>query len=141
MNEEIAAQNYLMELLEADDELSGMIGGVAWRTSWSQLKSPFVKMDRQDASDLMVVGLDRVWVDLTFLVRGVEHWRGSGQPDWGTVREISDRIDELLHDHEGTDGTVSVHVFREETYTDETVEGGDLWLHAGGIYRVRAQAA
>lgn len=87
----------------------------------------------------MVVGLARVWNDLSYLVRGIDHWRGSGVPDWADVSAIADRVDALLHDHEGSDATVSVHVFREESFTDETIEAGDLFLHAGGIYRVRAR--
>jgi hypothetical protein len=33
---------------------------------------------------------------------------------------------------------VVVHSFREESITDEAIEGGDLFLHAGGIHRSRA---
>lgn len=141
MNEEAAAQNYLVTYLSADATLMGLVNGVTLRTSWGTLNAPFVKIDRQDGEDLMVVGLARVWADLSFLVRGIDHWRGSGLPDWTTVQAISDRLDTLLHDHEGGDGTVTVHSFREESFTDETVEGGDLWLHAGGVYRLRARAA
>lgn len=140
INEEAAAQNYLLNRLASDTTLMGMVNGVTLRTTWGTLRSPFVKIDRQDADDLMVVGLHRVWADLSFLVRGIEHWRGQGLPDWTTVQAIADRLDTLLHDHEGEGSAVSVHSFREESFTDETVEGGDLWLHAGGIYRVRARS-
>lgn len=140
MNEEVAAQNYLKDLLDADTALSGMVEGVRLRTTEGTLRTPFVKIDRQDASDLMVVSLRRVWADLSFLIRGIVHWTSGGDPDWADVQAIADRLDTLLHGHEGTDGTVYVHAFREESFTDETIESGDLYLHAGGIYRVRAQA-
>ncbi len=140
INEEAAAQQYLLARLEGDGTLTGLVEGVWLRSVPQSAPFPAVKIDRQDASDLMVVGLHRVWADLSFLVRGIVHWRGGGQPDWTDVRAIGDRIDTLLHDHEGQDATVAVHSFREESWTDESVEAGDLFLHVGGIYRVRARA-
>lgn len=140
MNEAIAAGQYLVDLLEADTELGALVNGV-WRKSVPQSESfPVVKIDRLDGSDTYPVGLNRVWADMTFLVRGVVHWRGSGQIDYTTVQAIADRIDALLHDHEGADSDVAVHSFREEPFDDETIEAGDVFLHGGGVYRVRAQA-
>jgi hypothetical protein len=141
VNEEAAAQQYLLDYLNADSTLTAMLSSGVWLRSVPQSSSfPAVKIDRQDSEDLMVVGLARVWANLSFLIRGIVHWRGGGQPDWTDVRAIGDRLDALLHDHEGDDGTVAVHSFREESYTDETIESGDLFLHVGGIYRVRARA-
>jgi hypothetical protein len=140
MNEEAAAQQYLLDLLEADGTLSGLVNGVWLKSIPQSALMPAVKIDRQDAEDLMVVGLARVWANLSFLVRGVVHWRGGGQPNWTDARAIGDRIDALLHDHEGSNAEVAVHSFREESFTDETLEAGDLFLHVGGIYRVRARA-
>lgn len=137
-NEEVLAQNFLVGYLSGDSTLMGLVNGVTLRSSWGTLRDPFVKIDRQDAGDLMVVGLARIWADLTFLVRGIVQWRGSGLPDWTTSGQIADRLDQLLHDHEQTATGIAVHSFREETFTDETVEGGNLYLHAGGIYRLRA---
>jgi hypothetical protein len=140
VNEATAAGTYLVDLLEADSTLGGLVNGV-WRKSVPQSEPfPVVKIDRLDGDDLNAVGLYRVWADMTFLVRGIVHWRGSGQPDWSDAQAIGDRIDALLHDHEGADAAVSVHAFREEAWDDETLESGDLFLHVGGIYRVRAQA-
>lgn len=138
INEEVAAQQYLLALLNADATLQGMVGSVWLRSTPTSARYPVVKIDRQDSEDLMVVGLARVWADLSFLVRGIVHWQGAGAPDWSGVGAIADRLDQLLHDHEGQDGTVQVHSFREESYSDETLEP-DLFLHAGGIYRVRAR--
>jgi hypothetical protein len=139
INEEAACQDYLVSYLEADSMLSGLVNGVWLRSRPQNAPMPAIKIDRQDADDNMVIGLHRVWADLTFLVRGIVHWRGSGQPDWAEVRAIGDRIDTLLHDHEQTTSELEVHSFREESFTDETIEGGDVFLHVGGIYRVRAR--
>lgn len=140
MNEEAAAQQYLLDRLSADATLSSLVNGVWLRSVPESEAMPAVKIDRQDGVDLMVIGLARVWSDLTFLIRGIVHWRGGGQPDWTDARAIGDRIDALLHDHEGQNTEVQVHSFREEPFTDETIEGGDLFLHVGGIYRLRAHA-
>jgi hypothetical protein len=140
VNEEAAAQQYLLDLLTADATLSGMVTGVWLRSVPQSSPMPAVKIDRQDGSDVMVVGLARVWADMGFLVRGITHWRGGGQPDWTDARAIGDRIDALLHDQEGQNAEVAVMSYREEPFTDETIEGGDLFLHCGGIFRVRARA-
>lgn len=140
MNEEASAQDYLLTYLAADSTLSGLVSGVRLRSVETTLPAPFVKIDRLDAEDLMVVGLHRVWDNLTFLIRGIVHWRGGGQPDWTDVRAIADRLDTLLHDHEEVTSELEVHSFREESFTDETIEGGDVYLHCGGIYRLRARA-
>lgn len=141
MNEEAACQDYLRTYLEADATLMGLLQSGVWLRSVAQsAKFPVVKIDRQDAEDLMVVGLERVWADLSFLVRGVVHWTGSGQPNWADARAIGDRLDTLLHDHTAVTATLEVHAFREESYTDESIEASDLFLHCGGIYRVRARA-
>lgn len=140
INEEAAAQQYLLDYLGADATLSGLVNGVWLRSVPQSAAFPAVKIDRQDATDLMVTGLHRVWADLSFLVRGVVHWRGGGQPDWSEVRAIGNRIDQLLHAYEGTNTDILVHSFREESFTEETIEGDDLFLHCGGIYRLRAMA-
>ncbi len=127
INEEAACQQYLLNLLEADSTMDGLVQGV-WLRSVPQ-SEPFP-----------VVKIHRVWNDMTFLVRGIVHWRGSGQPDWTDARAIGDRIDTLLHNKEGQDTTVAVHSFREESHTDEQLEAGDLFLSVGGIYRARARA-
>lgn len=137
MNEEVAGQTYLVNLLTADTTLAGLVSGVWTRSVPQTAPFPEVKIDRQDADDLYVINLHRVWADLSFLVRGIVRWPSSEPQDWTEAQSIADRIDTLLHKHEGQDTNVLVHAYREESYTDETIEGGDLFLHAGGIYRVR----
>ena len=140
INEEAACQQYLLNLLEADTTMDGLVNGVWLRSVPQSEPFPVVKIDRLDASDLHVIGLHRVWADLSFLVRGIVHWKGSGHPDWTDARAIGDRIDTLLHNKEGQDATVAVHSFREESHTDESIESGDLFLSVGGVYRARARA-
>jgi hypothetical protein len=139
VNEQAAAQQYLLDYLGADATLIGLLEGGVWTDVIPQsVRFPVVKVVHQDANDLMVVGLHRVWADLTFLVRGIVHWTGSGHPDWTTVRAIGDRLDTLLHDHEAVTSELQVHSFREEAFVDETLEP-DTFLHCGGFYRVRAR--
>jgi hypothetical protein len=141
VNEEAAAVDYLVTYLGADATLSSLVNGVWTRSVPQSAPMPAVKIDRLDADDVYVIGLHRVWDDLTFLVRGTaEHQGGSEPQDWSEVRAIGDRIDELLHDHEVLTSELQMHAFREESFTDETIEGGKLYLHVGGIYRLRASA-
>jgi hypothetical protein len=141
-NEQDLLQGWLVGYLEADSELMGLVNGIAPEAVWGTLASPYVRVDYLDGEDLYVVGLSRVWLDSTFHVRAVEHWRGSGQPDRTTVNEIGARLEELLHDHEETTATLSVHSFREEPTPTPAVteQNGELWLQSGGIYRLRAHA-
>jgi hypothetical protein len=140
MNEEVLAQNYLTQYLGEDSTMSTLVNSVWLRSVPADELDPYVKIDRLDADDVMVINLHRVWADLTFLVRGITKVRDRGSVDWTDVGGIADRIDSLLHDHEDLTSTLEMHSFREESFTDETIEGGNLWLHAGGIYRVRARA-
>jgi len=140
MNEEAAVADYIVSYLQADATLMAMINGIWLRSTPTDVATPLVKIDRQDAEDLMVVNLYRVWADLTFLVRAATENQERGQPDWSEVRAIADRLDTLLHKHEQNQTDLQWHSFREEPFTDETIEDGKLYLHAGGIYRVRAHA-
>lgn len=140
MNEEVHAQQYLVDYLTSDETLMGLVNDVWTRSVPQSAPMPAVKIDRLAADDLYVIGLTRVWGDLTYLVRVTVENTGT-PPDWSDVQVIADRIDELLHDHEEVTPTLEVHSFREESFTDETIEGGKLYLHAGGIYRLRASAA
>jgi hypothetical protein len=141
LNEEVAAQKWLKEKLEADPTLMDMVNGVRFRSVETNLPTPFIKIDRLDASDLMVVGMYRIWINITYLVRGIVRWEGSGAIEWDDVQPIADRIDVVLHRSNGMSSTINVgEVYREETFTDETQESGDTYLHAGGIYRCHVMA-
>jgi hypothetical protein len=141
-NPEDLARSYLVSRLEGDSELSGMINGVAPDRVWDTLRSPFVRVDYLDGEDLMVIGLHRIWADTTWHIRGCFHWTGAGQPDRTEVDAIGGRIDALLHAHTNVSATLEMHSFREEPtpIPSEVVNGRDLWLQSGGIYRLRARA-
>ena len=140
MNEEAAAQDYLVNYLGTDSAMMDLVNGVYLRSTPATARFPVVKIDRMEADDNMVIGLHRVWNDLLFLVRGIVEWDSPDPQDWTDPRAIGDRLDVLLHDHEETTAELEVHSFREESWTDETVEGGKLFLHVGGMYRLRARA-
>jgi hypothetical protein len=144
INEEAAALDYLVNYLSADTTLMALANGVWTRSVPKSAPMPAVKIDVMERSDVEAIGLIRVWDDLLFLVRAtVKNPTGYGeQPDWTDARTIGNRIDVLLHAHEEVTAELQVHSFREETYTDETLEGpdNDLYLHVGGLYRLRAHA-
>ena len=142
--EEDALTTWLVEYLEANTELMSLLNGgvnIEVRPT-SEGASPFVRVDKLDGDDVIVIGGHRVWADMTYHVRGVEHWRGSGHPDRTEVNAIGARLDALLHWHEATTATHSIHGFREEPEPmPMTTEGdGSLWLQSGGVYRIRAAA-
>jgi hypothetical protein len=140
MNEEAAVQSYLIDYLGTDSTLGGLVNSV-WLSSVPEREPlPVVKIDRQEASDVNAVGLYRVWDSLLFLIRGIVHWQGSGAVDYSEVSAISDRLDALLHAHEASTATLQVAIYREESWTSETIEGGDTFLHSGGMFRVLAHA-
>ena len=143
MTGEDAITEYLVEYLEADSELMGMVSGVWPEVISGTAGGPLVRVDRLDGEDLNAVGLYRVWVDTTYHVRVVQQWRGSGRPDRTEVNAAGARLDTLLHDHEAVSGDYQFHVFREEPTPNPAVvePGGELWLQSGGVYRVRANAA
>jgi len=141
--EEDALTEWIVDYLSSDSTLMGMLNGeIAPEVVWDSNASPFVRVDRLDGHDLMVIGLHRVWADTTYHIRGVFHWRGSGRPDRTDVNAIGARLDALLHDHEATTATHQIHSFREEpTPTPAVTEAnGELWLQAGGVYRMRVSA-
>lgn len=143
LNEEALAQSWLRDYLAADATLGAMVSGVWLHSVPIKEPLPVVKIDRQDATDLYVIGLYRVWDDLLFLVRGCYHWTGSGQQDWTDVTAIAARLDVLLHKHSEviSSGALQVDIFREQSFIDEQENaGGGLILYAGGMYRLRAHA-
>lgn len=144
MTGEDAITEYLVEYLEADATLMGMLNsGVEPEVIPGTDRGPMVRVDRLDGEDLNAVGLYRVWVDTTYHIRGTMQWRGGGRPDRTDINAIGDRLDVLLHDHEAVSGAYQFHSFREEPTPDPAVvePGGELWLQSGGIYRIRANAA
>jgi hypothetical protein len=141
--EEDALTTWLVDYLEADTTLMSMLNGqVCPEVDWTSEASPFVRVDRLDGNDLMVIGLFRVWVDTTYHIRGVQHWRGGGRPDRTDINAIGARLDLLLHKKEATTATHQIHSFREEAEPSPTVlePTGALWLQSGGIYRLRVAA-
>jgi hypothetical protein len=141
--EEDALTEWLVDYLSADSALMAMLNGeIAPEVVWDSNASPFVRVDRLDGSDVMVIGGHRVWADCTYHIRGVYHWRGSGRPDRTDVNAIGARLDTLLHFHEALTSAYQIHGFREEPEpTPVVLEGnGELWLQAGGVYRLRATA-
>ncbi len=139
--QEDALTDWLVAYLTADTALMALCNGdVAPEVNWDENASPFVRVDRLEASDLMVIGLFRVWTDCLYHVRGCLQWRGTGQPDRTDVNAIGFRIDALLHDQETTSLGFSIHSFREEGEPNpaQVEADGRLWLQSGGLYRIRA---
>ena len=140
--QEDAITEWLVTYLAADSTLMGLCNGdVTPEVTWEANAAPFVRVDRLEANDLMVIGLFRVWTDCLYHVRGCDHVPAAAQvPDRTDVNAIGFRIDALLHDREVTSGGFSIHSFREEGEPSpaQTERDGSLWMQSGGLYRIRA---
>ena len=140
--QEDAITEWLVAYLAADSALMGYCNGdVTPEVTWDANRAPFVRVDRLEANDLMVIGLYRVWTDCLYHVRGCDHVPAAAQvPDRSTVNAIGARIDALLHDREVSYGGFSIHSFREEGEPNpaQTEQDGSLWMQSGGLYRLRA---
>ena len=137
VNEAVVGQLAVQDYLEADATLMGLLnGGIHFRTVSVNRLTPFVKIERLEASDLMVINGNRVWTDLLYNIRGI-----ANGPDWDEVAAIANRLEQLLHKQTYTDDVVGlVDIIREEPWEDETIEDGTYYVHAGGLYRFKAQA-
>jgi len=140
--QEDAITEWLVGYLAADAALMALCDGeVTPEVTWDANAAPFVRVDRLEADDLMVIGLFRVWTDCLYHVRGCDHMPAAAQvPDRTTVNAIGARIDALLHAQETSSGGFSIHSFREEGEPNpaQTERDGSVWLQSGGIYRIRA---
>ena len=158
--QEDAITEWLVGYLAADAALMALCDGeVTPEVTWDANAAPFVRVDRLEADDLMVIGLFRVWTDCLYHVRGCDHMPAAAQvPDRTTVNAIGARIDALLHEMiipsddaaanallvslggSTSSGGFSIHSFREEGEPNpaQTERDGSVWLQSGGIYRIRA---
>lgn len=140
--QEDAITEWLVSYLAADSALMALCNGdVTPEVTWDANAAPFVRVDRLEASDLMVIGLFRVWTDCLYHVRGCDHVPAAAQvPDRTDVNAIGARIDALLHDQETSSSGFSIHSFREEGEPNpaQTERDGSLWMQSGGLYRIRA---
>jgi hypothetical protein len=138
LNEAAETDVGLEEYLAADVELSSICNGVfSTFIGLSSTPLPVVRFFQVEQDDLMNVSGNRVWTTLVYQVEAV-----TNGPDTSEAREISQRLDELLHLLRGAQwGSVLVEeVIRQAPLFRKTVESGDPYVYAGGEYLFHVSA-
>ncbi len=128
----VRADEAIVARLSTDATLAGLVSGIYSGLFPDRLPPPYVRIDdMEDGDNVMVVGLAKIMTHLNFLVRGY-----TLGPDWGTAREISDRIDAVLHAADWTEGGLNFVAYQTAPFKDTESASGKLYRVAGGFYHV-----
>jgi hypothetical protein len=136
-HEVLWVDRWLYGLLTGDPTLTGLVGGrVYGYVAPDDAALPFVVYSHQGGSDVRGNGPTRFMVSLLYQVKVV----GAGA-SFQPLKPIADRLDELLQGASGTvsDGRVLACV-REQPVAYTEVDNGVVYRHAGGLWRIHAQA-
>jgi hypothetical protein len=135
LNEPAEADVWLQSYLETDPTLASIVQGVfSAFIGTSEVPMPIVRFFLIEQNDLMVVNAQRVWSELVYQVEGI-----TAGYDVSETREISRRLDELLHRLQGqSSSTIFVQeVWRRQPLFRREIEGGQPYAYAGGEYVFR----
>jgi hypothetical protein len=138
--ETFVADSWLYAVLTGDATLMGLAaGGVhGYNNPNRSPLFPYVLFQMQGAGqDVRGVGTARIMAPMVYVVRGISEGNSFG----GSLRQIADRIDTLLHAASGTaaGGLVLVCVREQPFALPETAPDGRQYRHLGGIYRLFVQ--
>lgn len=136
--EPLWVDQWLYGLLTGDPTLAGLVGGrVYGYVAPEGAALPFVVYSHQAGSDVRGNGPTRFMASLLYQVKAV----GAGA-SFQPLKAIADRLDALLQGASGTvaDGRVLVCV-REQPIAYVEIDNGIIYRHAGGLWRIHAQAA
>lgn len=142
--EPFIAKRYVRSRLIQSPTLAALIGTAVFAdVAPKDAGSLYILMTVVSAEDLMVVGAERVWSDV---LMQVEAWGRTS--DDGVVAQVAALIDAALHK---TDGVMTGAAYgsglvltttRERALTlPAGIDGDNVWLRAGGEYRLKVQAA
>jgi len=133
MHETLHTDAWLKATIEAalDDDISGAYEG----SIPSNKPLPAVRFHVQAASDLSVVAGHRIWTNALYLVAAVVE----GSPV--ALVPLADAIDTALHRSVGETSTIRViSCVREAPFKLTETSDGQVFRHAGGLYRIKVQA-
>jgi hypothetical protein len=140
MSELNAIDRFLYTSLAADTALAAVVSTRIYADLAPQtptIVTPYVIFTMLSATDLMVIGGNRVWANSLYLVKGVDKSLTYG----GSLKTIADRLDAVVHRFSGVtnaDGTVYTAV-REQAWRQTETSDGVVYKSAGGIYRIYAK--
>lgn len=132
--EAAAAGEFLYSALHGDATLMTLVGDI-WEDEPPQGATyPLIVYQFMSGIDLMVIGANRVWSNMIWLVKAV------GQTaNYGDLNAVVARIDTLLHRGSGVvaDGTIWVCI-REQTVRLPEDVLGKPYRSVGAQYRINA---
>lgn len=130
MSETLAVDTWLATVL-ADVAPGGVYADVAP----PDVDEPYIVFSLSDATDVKVVGAQRVLTDVTYLVKAVQ--AGSS---FVALDGIADGVDEALDNANGvTTSGVIIWCTRERPVRYSEVTDGVTYKHLGALYRIQAR--
>lgn len=133
--EPLETEEWIAAQLLADADIAASVDTVTSRVFSTRQRLPVIKLDLQEASDLMVVNGNRVWTDQTYLVRAY-----TSGIDTTETKTLAARIDAVLHKASGTSSTLRIEdCVRIEPFVDTEVAGDKTYQVAGGFFRLHVQ--
>jgi hypothetical protein len=145
VNEDLHAGEWIVTHLESDTGVGGLFNpsqaevpsGVYRDLIPANRDLPAIRFHLQNPLDVRTVGQARVIVQLDYLIVVIREGHGVAP-----LLPLADRVDELLHGANGTTSTVTIYECTrlEPFHLLEPDDSGVQYRHAGGIYRIMAQA-
>lgn len=130
------AARWIVATLGADPTLTTLVGGRVYRElAPDGAVDPFVVFKLNSARNLRIVGPDRVWGDLRYLIHGTQ--AGSSQ---ATLAPIYARVIQLLHAKRGATATATIDNCVHEAdwqMTEIDTRSGQRYEHLGGFFQVK----
>ena len=135
-NELPTVEQWIFETLTHDPTITSLVGNrVFVDHAPKTAEYPFIKFESLWANDVRGIGAIRIMTKPMYLIRAIDH-----NTSLLALKQVADRIDILFHANLG--GDVSLGVMASErinpfTLTEE--DGGEVFKHLGGQYRIYAK--
>lgn len=137
----LAADQWLYDTLTADTALMAIVTGVYDRVAPAGAVFPYLIFQNQtDPQDMMVVGSQRIWSDITYVVKVI------GRVDtYSTFLDAMARIDAVLHRNHNSpvingNGSLIIDCVRTQQFAYVELVDGDQIRHMGGVFTINVQA-
>ena len=135
MSETLAIETWLYETLsDPDTGILDLATGVYADQAPEDAPFPYVVYQLREGTDMPVMGASARAVRAHYLIRAVDH-----SPSKVAAAEIADAIDDLIEKASGSvTGATIIGAIRNQPFEMVETQGGETYMHVGGIYRVYA---
>lgn len=146
MDELSLAAKWLTTKLTGDTALMAAATGGVWDTLAGDADPPFVVFEIQSPADVLVVGSQRLLVNLEALVRVIDQGDSYDDLDTAATRiyALLDRVEsEPVYASDGVTVAADVSCFRTEAYLDAYQDEvtKQQYRHKGGLYQIAVREA